>query len=250
MRIGDQYQRWHQLPRLRNKKMERRFAARGGVWAVAAALLACVVGVSATHAQTPEPLDRQLFAPSKGEPASWGVQPSGADDLQQQFRRELGAAAVSEESQPVLEIIQSMRQAEARLADQEAGASTQQIQAQIVADLDRMIEQAQGQAGSAASQQSTSSQTGTNPDPGEGRGGTAPSGTASPNSQQPPPVAAPLDPARVRQWMQRLWGELPDRQREQMLQSPPEEFLPAYEWLIEAYFRRLATEREAEGGVE
>lgn len=222
------------------------------------AVAVLVVGVtlaSMAHAQGPEPagpLDEQLFAPSQSEPAGGDAQPSDASDFKEQLRRELGAAAISEESQPVVEIIQLMRQAETRLADQDAGVSTQRVQAQIVADLGRLIEQARGQAGSAGSQQSGSSQVGTKPEPGEGRGGAAPSGTASTGSQQSP-HGEPPDPARIRQWMQRLWGELPDRQREQMLQSPPEEFLPAYERLIETYFRRLATEREArveEWGME
>ncbi|KKK95447.1 hypothetical protein LCGC14_2672730, partial [marine sediment metagenome] len=47
------------------------------------------------------------------------------------------------------------------------------------------------------------------------------------------------DMARMQEVMKKLWGELPQRDREQMLQSPPEEFLPKYELLIEQYFRRL-----------
>jgi len=42
--------------------------------------------------------------------------------------------------------------------------------------------------------------------------------------------------------MRRLWGELPQHAREQMLQSPAEEIPPKYERAIEEYFRRLAEE--------
>ena len=49
---------------------------------------------------------------------------------------------------------------------------------------------------------------------------------------------------RMRKVMEELWGELPPRQRQQMLQLPVEEFLPKYELLIEEYFRRLAEEKE------
>ena len=45
--------------------------------------------------------------------------------------------------------------------------------------------------------------------------------------------------------MKQLWGELPQRDREQMLQLPVEEFLPEYELLIEDYFRRLSEEKGA-----
>ena len=44
----------------------------------------------------------------------------------------------------------------------------------------------------------------------------------------------------MRGMMKRLWGELPERQREQMMQMPLEEFLPEYELMIEDYFRRLS----------
>jgi hypothetical protein len=41
--------------------------------------------------------------------------------------------------------------------------------------------------------------------------------------------------------VRRVWGDLPERQRREILQlQPPEEFLPQYEVQIEAYFRRLA----------
>ena len=43
--------------------------------------------------------------------------------------------------------------------------------------------------------------------------------------------------------IRRLWGQLPEHARGQMLQSPVEEFPPKYEVLIEEYFRRLAEEK-------
>jgi hypothetical protein len=43
--------------------------------------------------------------------------------------------------------------------------------------------------------------------------------------------------------MKRLWGGLPERARQQMLQTPVEEFPPKYEEQIEQYFRRLAEEK-------
>ena len=46
-----------------------------------------------------------------------------------------------------------------------------------------------------------------------------------------------------------LWGELPETEREQMLELPVEElFLPKYQELIEEYFKRLA-EGEPAGGA-
>lgn len=51
------------------------------------------------------------------------------------------------------------------------------------------------------------------------------------------------NPAATRAIMKRLWGNLPKRQREQMLESPIEEFPPKYELQIEDYFRRLSEEK-------
>ncbi len=39
------------------------------------------------------------------------------------------------------------------------------------------------------------------------------------------------------------WGELPPQLREQLRSLAPEKFLPGYEALIEAYYRRLAEKR-------
>jgi hypothetical protein len=85
----------------------------------------------------------------------------------------------------------------------------------------------------------TTSQAGGQPKPVPG--GAKPSevgdtGPGGPTSQRP-------DMARMRTLLQDLWGELPGRQRERMLQLPVEEFLPQYELLIEQYFKRLAEER-------
>ncbi len=43
--------------------------------------------------------------------------------------------------------------------------------------------------------------------------------------------------------MARLWGQLPERARQQIVQPPVEVFPPKYEVQIEAYFRRLAEEK-------
>ena len=49
---------------------------------------------------------------------------------------------------------------------------------------------------------------------------------------------------QARELMKNLWGQLPVRDRNQLLQSAPDEFLPKYELLIEQYYRRLAEEHE------
>jgi hypothetical protein len=51
------------------------------------------------------------------------------------------------------------------------------------------------------------------------------------------------DPEEVQAMMRQLWGELPERARQRLLQSPPEHFPPAYQRQIEDYFRQLADEK-------
>ncbi len=45
--------------------------------------------------------------------------------------------------------------------------------------------------------------------------------------------------------MHEVWGRLPPGESAQLLQLPPEEFLPKYEAEIEDYFRRLSEEKAA-----
>ena len=51
------------------------------------------------------------------------------------------------------------------------------------------------------------------------------------------------DMADMRDVLKGVWGLLPERQREQMLQSYEEQFLPKYEQMIADYFRSLAEEQ-------
>ena len=55
------------------------------------------------------------------------------------------------------------------------------------------------------------------------------------------------DMGQMQSLVKKIWGELPDTTREQMLEPLVEEFLPKYELLIEEYFRRLAAEQEDPG---
>jgi hypothetical protein len=41
-----------------------------------------------------------------------------------------------------------------------------------------------------------------------------------------------------------VWGQLPEKEREQMLQNSIDQFLPKYELMIEAYFKSLVERQE------
>ena len=80
------------------------------------------------------------------------------------------------------------------------------------------------------------------PNPGKsapsGKAGKSPAKNASPSTNSD--VNLSTDLAVAGELVKDLWGELPERQREQILQPLREEFLPKYSSEIEAYFRALA----------
>jgi hypothetical protein len=171
---------------------------------------------------------------------------------EEQLKRELGAAAEKEDDNPMLAIARQMRETQQRIAKADSGPGTQQLQRQIVDDLDRLIQQvrrSKGQCRSGTSQSQPSSRSQT-PGPQRNAAGPPngqqetkhPATTKSPQAVGPKTTRKP-DLAGTQAIIKRLWGVLPEREREQMLQSPPEEFPPEYELLIEDYFRRLSEEK-------
>src|SRR5205814_6675598 len=57
-------------------------------------------------------------------------------------------------------------------------------------------------------------------------------------------TAKPVDKGAVDEMVKALWGQLPARSREQMLQSFSDEFLPKYELDIEQYYRHLSEQQD------
>jgi TolA-binding protein len=174
--------------------------------------------------------------------------PAG-EDLGDRLRRELGAAAVAEEENPLLEVAQRMRQVEGRIVRNDAGPQTQGLQRQIVADLEELIRQAQKccQQGAAGGKPSPLGSPAGQPKQGRGGMGTKPNPKPGSTSSQQKDDGQPrkLDKQQVQTLVERLWDvALPPQQRNELRQSPFDEFLPKYELLIEQYYRRLAEEKE------
>jgi hypothetical protein len=65
------------------------------------------------------------------------------------------------------------------------------------------------------------------------------------NTQLTDKASRPIDKAELDELVKHLWGHLPERQREQMMQSYSDEFLPKYELEIEQYYQRLSEEDDA-----
>ena len=204
-----------------------------------------------------EPLDefdRELFAPQDETPErpdrrgrKQGSSAKEGDDLRRQLLRELGQAAVPEEENPLLQVARRMRQVEGLIARTESGPQTQDLQNLIVSTLDELIKQARS-----CSKKCSPSEPGAkvasrrqvrqpNKKPTAGRGKPSDKPVTDPVTK--PGKAEPRRPTveEMRELVKSVWGELPEAEREQMLQWMGEgEFLPKYELLIEQYFRRLA----------
>jgi hypothetical protein len=124
---------------------------------------------------------------------------------------------------------------------QQAGAAQQQVVAQLdelIAELSKQCKGGQCQPSEQPPMANQPSQT----KPGK-TGDTAGKGrTAARDSTDrlDSASAKPVDRGEVGTMVKDLWGHLPDRSREQMMQSFSEEFLPKYELEIEQYYRRLS----------
>jgi hypothetical protein len=196
--------------------------------------------------------DPQSKTPSKANPAGGAAPTENKKDesLDSKLRRELGAAAVSEDANPILGIVEKMQQAQGLLGQSETGEKTQKLQAGILANLDELLKTARSrsQSGSCSQQQSqntssrrTPSQASSKPG-GQGKPTGKPAKNGATQAGKSPP-APRLDMNQMKEVLKSVWGELPQHEREQMLELPIEEFLPKYEVLIEAYFKRLAEEQ-------
>jgi hypothetical protein len=194
-------------------------------------------------------VDRELFGDKKKDKKADAGAGQGGDELQRQLQRELGAAADKEDDNPVLGIARRMIDVQTRIADSDAGEKVQDEQKKIVADLDKLIEQAKKSckcSGSCSKPGQCSSRT---PSSGAKKPGSKPGNKpstkpAQQSSQRPPDKkTVKPDPAEMRNLIKDLWGELPPNVREQMMQNPSEQFVPQYETMIEEYYRRLSEEK-------
>ena len=203
-------------------------------------------------------VDRELFGPGRKQPAGKdapddrkGAPPKEGEDLKQKLSRELGPAAVAEDDDPLLSVARRMREVESLIARTQSGDRTQQTQQQIVAELEKLIQQARKSCKKGSSQNAQSQATPprakvTQPSkqPGAGQGDPKSKPAADSNAKAGQSDAKKPDVEQMRALIEKqLWGGLPLRQRQQLLQLPMEEFLPKYESLIIEYFKRLSEEQ-------
>jgi len=142
-----------------------------------------------------------------------------------------------------------MRQVEGLIAQTESGPQTQDLQKQIVSSLDELIKQARSCSKkcspSQSSQKVASRQQVRQPNKKPKEGRIKPGDKRATNPAGKPGQAGPRRPTpeEMKELVKSVWGELPEAEREQMLQWMSEgEFLPKYELLLEQYFKRLVEE--------
>jgi hypothetical protein len=121
------------------------------------------------------------------------------------------------------------------------------VQQAVLSDLDKLIADLSKQC-QCCNGQCSGGQCNSPPKPGQKKPGKAGAGrTAARDSTDrlDSSSAKPVDKGEVNEMVKALWGHLPERSREQMLQSFSDEFLPKYELEIEQYYRRLSEEQGA-----
>ncbi len=194
-----------------------------------------------------QPPDASL--PGEDERAPSDTDPSGTDD--DEAGEDLGAVG---DEDPLSRIGRRMRRVEQRLADATVDVGTRRLQEQIVADIDELLRQARRRASQSSSPSNNNQpqETGdrTNPQQPEQSQGQAdgsggqPAQQAGEQSTERVEQGTPgeVDAADVHDLVGQVWGHLPQREREQMIQNAVDVFLPKYARLIEEYFRKLAAE--------
>ena len=197
--------------------------------------------------------DRELFAPDPGQRRSRdatgrrpGIPGGDPDEWKRELLRELGDAGVSEEENPLLDIARQMRQAEGLISRTESGDPTQEVQGQIVSRLEELINKARSCCKPCSPSQCSPKVGQPKKKQGTGRGKPTQKRVANPNALPGKAEATALSKDQMRELIKSVWGELPETEREQMLESAGDAFLPKYQLLIELYFRRLIEERGSE----
>jgi len=198
----------------------------------------------------PHNSDRQQSAIEKGTetdkqppadlpmPAARGGFPDGED---------IGTGAAN----PLVGIERRMRRVEQLLKQREFSDPTRQAQKQIVTDLDALIEQlkcqqCQGSSSKSGSKQASSKRSGSKSGAASGdpRAISQEGAARESSSRQQSTQTTQVERNRVDldRFEKELWGDLPDRARQQMLNTSADQFLPEYRDAIEKYFRRLVEE--------
>jgi hypothetical protein len=155
--------------------------------------------------------------------------------------------------QPLVRARQGMQQAESLLARRDADTGQDHVrqasavQREVVEQLDKLIAELAKQSQGGNSQPSDASpepNPSLQPKPGKSgdAAGRGPIAAGDSKTRLDRTSAQGVQKNGINDVVKNLWGHLPERNREQMMQSFSDEFLPKYELEIEQYYQRLSEE--------
>lgn len=177
----------------------------------------------------------------KGVPAN----PASSPSLLQELNKELGTAATPEENDPLIVALELMKESQLRLARKDTGEQTQQIQKKIIDVFDSLMNQAmqtaQPQPSLGTTQNSQQQRQQETPQTSQAQ----PTQSERGNNTGPQSAGSSTQRSELSQVLQKIWGELPERERNMVLQHATEAIVPKYRPLIEAYYRELSRGRES-----
>jgi hypothetical protein len=198
--------------------------------------------------------DRALLGDANNSDARGKDRETG--DLEKKLKQQLGAAAQPEDrpQQPLLDAAMGMRDVQSRLAQGKSDAITQHVQRQIVADLQKIIDEAKksgkclGQNcirdGSRSSGKTVAGQNAqSEPRP---RPATGPARESDPNALHAPTQVRSEAEQPAAELTAKYNLQLQARRPDMKYELPGEHFLPEYKGEIEDYFRRLSSGTAAE----
>jgi hypothetical protein len=169
-------------------------------------------------------------------------------------RKATGGAVTDDSDDPIAKLTRQMREVERLIREKKSDEPTQKMQEQIVRDLETLLKEAQkrAQKGGGSSQpkpqQTASRDKVEQADQQQGKSGSQSNEPARDSSESLRKTTPPKpDMAKLSDVIKDIWGELPPRLREQMMQASAEKFLPKYELLIEEYFKTLAEQQQKNG---
>jgi hypothetical protein len=202
-------------------------------------------------ARPTNPLDAELLKQLEGD-APPETQPKKTPPAG--HGREGDAGPPPPSNDPVERLTQQIRDAEKRLARTDSGDETQQLQRKIVEDLEKMIaqiEQQQQQQQQSPSQsskpQNSQPQPGSpQPQPGQERSGAERDSEKARDSNDGTRRTTQRqgDPNQLKSLLEKAWGKLPERERQDVMQSSVDDFPAKYQYVIEEYFKTLLKRQE------
>ncbi len=199
-----------------------------------------------------KPTDENSDDPAgDGPPAKPTASDSLDDSLDDELLRDLGPAdeATENDDNPLSRIGRKMQEAQRLIAQRQPGEPAQKLQQDIVTELDELLKQARKQqsqqqqsSGHKKPQQSRRDKPGQpQQQPAGGKPEEAGNEPARDSTEQQRPEApAQPDIGQMQDMLRELWGHLPEHERQQVINSTIEKFVPKYESLIKEYFKRLS----------